>query len=224
MNMETEQPAEPIMSSLVRPRWSMRRKAHCVRRRDMVSRRRSGAEGLERTMREATVLTTPNSPVVKSEVLVPVTPIERKMVGELRKERRGQLESGRGRYERAILVIYRVNTRSVLPHEQRSSTEHAAEQVAPAEEVADRGEEARADGGAVVLDLEVDVVDLLDHVRVVVLQLAQVAQVLDRLVAAAARDEPARRLLDEEGDADREQAAGDELDGEGLRAVLRRQA
>lgn len=88
-----------------------------------------------------------------------------------------------------------------------------------AEEVADRGEEARADGGAVVLDLEVDVVDLLDHVRVVVLELAQVAQVLDRLVTAAARDEPARRLLDEEGDADREKAAGNELDGEGLRAV-----
>lgn len=121
MNIETEQPAEPIMSSLVRPRWSMRRNAHCVRRRDVVSRRRSGAEGLERTMREATVLTTPNSPVVKSEVLVPVTPIDRKMVGELRKERRGQLESGRGRHEGDSLVVDRVDTGPVLKNKSARS-------------------------------------------------------------------------------------------------------
>jgi len=35
-------------------------------------------------MRDATVLTTPNRPVVKSEVLPPVMPIDLKMVGELR--------------------------------------------------------------------------------------------------------------------------------------------
>lgn len=41
--------------------------------------------------RASTVLMTPNTPVVRSDVEVPVTPIDLKMVGELREEEKGQV-------------------------------------------------------------------------------------------------------------------------------------
>lgn len=102
-----------------------------------------------------------------------------------------------------------------MPHEERGGDEHAAEEEALAEELAEGGEEAGADGGAVVLDLYVDLVHLVDDVGVLGRETTDVAEVLDRLVATVPGDEPTRRLADEEGDAGEEDAARDELDREG---------
>lgn len=66
-----------------------------------------------------------------------------------------------------------------------------------------------------MLDLDVDLVDLVDDVGVLGRETTNVAEVLDRLVAAVAGNEPPRRLADEEGDAGEEDTAGDQLDREG---------
>jgi hypothetical protein len=102
-----------------------------------------------------------------------------------------------------------------LPHEERGGDEHTAEKEALSEELAEGGEESSADGGAVVLDLHVDLVDLVDDVGVLGVEATDEAKVLDRFVATVAGNEPTRRLADEEGDTSEEDASGDELDSEG---------
>jgi hypothetical protein len=96
-----------------------------------------------------------------------------------------------------------------LPHEERGGDEHTAEKEALSEELAEGGEESSADGGAVVLDLHVDLVDLVDDVGVLRVEATDEAEVLDRFVATVAGNEPTRRLADEEGDTSEENSARD---------------
>ena len=119
------------------------------------------------------------------------------------------------------LVVDGVDAGSVLPHEQHSGDDHATEQEAPSEHLAERRPEPGPDRGTVVLDLDVDLVDLADDVRVLGRELADKAEVLDRLVATVASDEPSRRLANEEGDTESEQAAGDEPARRGRRLSVR---
>ena len=119
------------------------------------------------------------------------------------------------------LVVDGVDAGSVLPHEQHSGDDHATEQEAPSEHLAERRPEPGPDRGTVVLDLDVDLVDLADDVRVLGRELADEAKVLDRLGAAVTRDEPTGRLVDEEGDAEGEHAAGDEPARGGRRVSVR---
>jgi hypothetical protein len=129
--------------------------------------------------------------------------MERK--GRKREEegRETHLENGRR------VVVDGVDTGTVLPHEEGGGDEHAAEKEALSEELAEGGEESSADGGAVVLDLHVDLVDLVDDVGVLGVEATDEAKVLDRFVATVAGNEPTRRLADEEGDTSEENSARD---------------
>ena len=124
-------------------------------------------------------------------------------------------------------VVDRVDAGAVLEHEQRRGDEQAAEQGRVAEDVAERGPEAEADGLLVGLDRGLDLGELLGEVRVGSVELADPAQVAEGLVAATLLDEPcrksarsrratrrtARRLL-EDGRAEQVETGRDELDVE----------
>lgn len=111
---------------------------------------------------------------------------------------------------------------TVLPDEERSRDEHATEEEALAEDLSERSPETSSDGRAIVLDLDIDLVHLVDQVRLLGREVADEAQVLDGFVAAVPRDQPTRRLLDEERDTGEEHASGDELNGERDEPLLAR--
>lgn len=111
------------------------------------------------------------------------------------------------------VVVNGVDTRAVLPEE-----EHGAEEEAPLDlGLLERGEgleEAGANVPAVPVKVLVDVADLLDNVDVTGAEVPDPAEVRHALLALTLHEQPAGGLLDPDG-AEQEQAAGDELDGEG---------
>lgn len=99
--------------------------------------------------------------------------------------------------------------RAVLPDEERRRNQHATEEEAFAEDLTEGRPEAGPDGGAVVFDLYVNLVHLVNEVGFLRREIADEAQVLDGLVATVPRDQPPGRLFDEEGDAGEEHSTGD---------------
>jgi hypothetical protein len=109
-----------------------------------------------------------------------------------------------------------------LPDEEGSRDEHATEEETFAENLTERCPETGTDCGAIVFDLDVDLVHLVDEVRLLRREVANEAQVLDGFVPAVPRDQPTRRFFDEEGNTGEEESTRDELDGEGDEPLLAR--
>ena len=101
--------------------------------------------------------------------------------------------------DRQTHVVDRVDAGAVLEHEQRRGDEQATEESRVAEDVAERGPEAEADGLLVGLDRGLDLGELLGEVRVGSVELADPAEVAEGLVAAALLDEPCERQRDRGG-------------------------
>jgi len=112
------------------------------------------------------------------------------------------------------VVVDGVDTSTVLPHEERSSDEHSTEEESFSEDLTERCPESRSDGGTVVLDLNVDLVDLVDEIGFLRGKVSNEAKVLDGLISTVSGDQPTRGLLDEEGNTSKEHSSGDELNSE----------
>lgn len=123
------------------------------------------------------------------------------------------LEHGRA------VVVDGVDAGPVLPEEEHATEEQPVQDTLVRPGFLERPPEAKPDRGALVLQGLVNGPDLLNHVDMVGGDLADPAEVLDGLLAAATQEQPARRLFDEEK-ADNQKARWNQLDGKGDQPLL----
>ena len=102
-----------------------------------------------------------------------------------------------------------------MPDEERSGDEHSTEEEPFSENLSEGSPESGTDCDAIVFDLYVNLVHLVDQVGFLRREVANITQVLDGFISTVTSDQPTRRLFDEEGDTGQEDASGDELDSEG---------
>ena len=100
-----------------------------------------------------------------------------------------------------------------MPEKEGTAEEKPVENLAVIYHCLEWLPETKANFGALLFDCIVNGEDFLLHVDVVVVELANPAEILDTLLAPAPGEEPTRRLLEEKG-TEKETTGGNELDSD----------
>lgn len=120
---------------------------------------------------------------------------------------------------RGAIVVDGIDATAVLPEEEHASQEEAIHDFFVGSGGLERLPEAKANGGALLLQGLVDRADLLDHVYVIRRQLADPAEILNGIFPTSAREQPARRLF-EENCTNEEQTGWNQLHSKGNDPLL----
>jgi hypothetical protein len=118
---------------------------------------------------------------------------------------------GRGK----LTVVDRIDTRGVLPKEQRTTQEKSPQHLFVVHNSFEWLPETKANFGALLLDRVVDGHDFFLHVDVGTVELTDPGEICDAIFASAARKEPSRRLLKKES-TEEEKTGRNKLDSEWL--------